>query len=87
MSVRVALMSIWKPLATVVLCCFVVGVLILSRSAGAITASVVRGQEGSAVSMAVFVHRADPEGRRGRLAACASSAEGPPRVPGIAWGE
>lgn len=75
----VALMSIWKPLSGVVLCCEVGGVLILSCSAGA-----VRGQEGSTVSMAVFVHVAEPEGRRGRLAACAPSAEGPSWFPGMA---
>lgn len=51
-------------------------VLILSRSARA-GVSVVRGHEGSTVSMAVCVHGAGPEGRRGRLAACAPSAEGP----------
>lgn len=84
-SVRVVLMSVWKPVAGVVRCCMVVGVLILSCSAGAVTASVVRGQEGLAVSMAVFVHGAKPEGRRGRLAACAPSAEGPSWFPGIAW--
>lgn len=81
-AARVVLMSIWKPLAGIVLCCEVGAVLILSCSAGAV--SVVRGQEGSAVSMVLFVHEAEPEGRRGRLAACAPSAEGPSWFPGMA---
>lgn len=79
-SARVALVSIWKSSAGVVLCwgtgCEVGGVLILWRSAGAVTVAVLRGQDGSTVSL-VSVCGAGPEGRRGRLAALAPSPEGP----------
>lgn len=86
---RAALVSIWKPLAAVVLCwgngVEVGGVLILCSSAGAVTVAVLRGQEASTVSVAVWAGGAGPEGRRGRLAAWAPSAEGPSCVPGMAW--
>lgn len=52
-----ARVSIWKPLAAVVLCwgngVEVGGVLILCCSAGAVTVDVLRGQEGSTASVVV----------------------------------
>lgn len=85
---RAAPGSIWKPLAAVVLCwgngVEVGGALILCPSAGAVTVDVLSGQEGSTVCVEVGAGAAGPEGRRGRLAAWAPSAEGPSCVPGMA---